>query len=75
MAFTRKNLMLDAARLRELAARRGESESAVVRDAIDEALFAEELADLLRQLHEAGFAVSEPAGEAPRDPRAAGGTD
>jgi hypothetical protein len=62
MSLVRKNLALDAARLRELAERRGESESAVVREAVTNALFAEELVDLLRQLHEAGYAVIEPDG-------------
>lgn len=57
MALTRKNLTLDADSLREMAERRGASESAVVREVISDALFAEELVDLLQQLHEAGFAL------------------
>ena len=63
MTLTRKNLTLDADRLRELAERRGESESAAVREAIEAALFADEFVDILRQLHEAGFALGEAAGD------------
>jgi hypothetical protein len=71
MTLTRKNLTLDADRLRELAERRGESESAAVREAIEAALFADEFADILRQLNAAGFAVDEPAGDPEARPRAA----
>ncbi len=53
-----KSLTLDAESLRELAERRGTSESAVVREVIADALFAEELVDLLQQLHDAGFALT-----------------
>ncbi len=59
MALTKKSLTLDAESLRELAERRGTSESAVVREVIADALFAEELVDLLQQLHDAGFALTE----------------
>ncbi len=59
MTLTRKNLTLDAERLRELAERRGASESAAAREAIEQALFADEFVDILRQLNEAGFAVEE----------------
>lgn len=62
MALTRKSLTLDAESLRELAERRGTSESAVVREVIADALFAEELVDLLQQLHDAGFALTEDDG-------------
>jgi len=61
MTLTRKNLIVDAARVRALAERRGESASAAVRDAVDAALFAEEFADVLRALREAGYALAEPA--------------
>lgn len=64
MALTEKNLTLDANSLHELAERRGTDESSVVREIIADALFAEELADLLRQLHEAGFALVDSAGQA-----------
>lgn len=63
MTLTRKNLTLDADRLRELARRRQASESAAAREAIEAALFADEFVDLLRQLHEAGFAVDEAQAE------------
>jgi hypothetical protein len=71
MALTRKNLTLDADRLRTLAERRGASESAAAREAIDEALFADEFVDIVRQLQAAGFAVEEagPAADAERQPR------
>lgn len=59
MALTKKSLTLDAESLRELAERRGTSESAVIREVIADALFAEELVDLLQQLHDAGFALTE----------------
>jgi hypothetical protein len=63
MTLTRKNLTLDAARLRDLAERQGTSESAAAREAIEAALFAEEFVDLLRQLREAGFGVTDEPGE------------
>lgn len=59
MAYKRKNLTLDADRLGELAARRGTSESAAAREAIDAALFADEVVEILRQLREAGYGVVE----------------
>lgn len=69
MALKRKNLTLDADRLSELATRRGTSESAAAREAIDAALFADEFAEILHQLHEAGFGVvdasEQPAEEGP----------
>ncbi len=43
--LVRKNLVLDAEKLHELALRRGKSESAVVRELIDQALGWEEMAD------------------------------
>jgi hypothetical protein len=60
--LTRKNLTLDAERLRTLAAPRGESGSAAAREAIAAALLADEFVDLLRRLHDAGFAVDGAAG-------------
>lgn len=57
MALIRKNLTLDGDRLRELAERRGVSESAAAREAIDAALFTEKFTDLIQQLHDARFAV------------------
>jgi predicted DNA-binding protein len=68
MALTRKNLTLDADRLHELAVRRGDSESAVVREAIEAVLFADEFVETLRLLHEAGFALEEPAKQTPDAP-------
>jgi hypothetical protein len=59
VALTRKNLTLDAVQLHALAARRGASESAAAREAIEAALFADEFVDLLRQLREAGFDVDD----------------
>lgn len=58
MALTRKNLTLDSDQLRELAERRGLSESAAAREAIDAALFTDTFLDLIQQLHEAGFMVT-----------------
>lgn len=43
--FVRKNLLLDADELRELAQRRGTSESALVRELVKQALGYEEMAD------------------------------
>ena len=63
MALTRKNLTLDGDRLRELAERRGISESAAAREAIEEALFTDEFVDLVQQLHDAGFGMLPDEGE------------
>lgn len=52
--LTRKNLMVDADGLRELARRRGTSESGAVRQAVDFALAAEEIMAAVRELHERG---------------------
>ncbi len=55
MALTRKNLMVDAEQLANLAARRGLSESAVVREAIADALFADEFMIAMTVLRETGY--------------------
>lgn len=49
---TRKNLMVDADKLRELAHQRGTTESQAVREAVDFALVAEEVMAAIRELHE-----------------------
>lgn len=50
----RKNLMLEGEKVRELARRRGVSESAAVREAVDYALVAEEVMAVIRELHARG---------------------
>lgn len=50
----RKNLMVDADKVRELARQRGTTESQAVREAIDFALAAEEINAAIRELHERG---------------------
>lgn len=50
----RKNLMVDAEKVEELARRRQKSESAVVREAVDFALMADEVIESIRKLHESG---------------------
>ena len=52
--LTRKNLMVDADKVRELAQQRGMTESQAVREAVDFALMAEEVMDAIRKLHELG---------------------
>ena len=52
--LTRKNLMVEADKLRELAERRGVSESAAVREAVDFALLAQELEAAMLDLSAAG---------------------
>jgi hypothetical protein len=52
--FTRKNLMVDADRVRELARQRGMSESQAVREAVEFALAAEEINAAIRALHDRG---------------------
>jgi len=54
VALIRKNLMVDAERVRALAQQRGLSESAAVREAVDYALAAGEVMSAIRGLHEAG---------------------
>ena len=50
--LTRKNLMVDADKIRDLAQQRGMSESQAVREAVDFALAAEEIMSAIRELHE-----------------------
>jgi predicted transcriptional regulator len=52
--LVRKNLVLDAEELRELARRRKLSESAAAREAIKNMLAAEEVMDALTELRERG---------------------
>jgi hypothetical protein len=52
--LVRKNLMIDPDQLRELARRRGTSESAAVRQVIDYALAADEAMEALRELRDRG---------------------
>jgi hypothetical protein len=62
--LVRKNLIVDADKVRDLARRRGTSESEAVRQAVDFALAAEEVMAAIRELHERGgldVAVRSPA--------------
>jgi hypothetical protein len=52
--LTRKNLMVDAERVRELARRRATSESEAVRQAVDFALAADEVMAAVQELHDRG---------------------
>jgi hypothetical protein len=52
--LTRKNLMVDAEQIRDLARQRGVSESQAVREAVDFALAAEEVMAAVRELHGRG---------------------
>ncbi len=52
--LTRKNLMVDAEKVRELARRRGTSESEAVREAIENALATEDVMDAIRALQARG---------------------
>ena len=66
MALKRKNLMVDAEQLAALAARRGTSESAAVREAVQAALFAEEFAAAMTELRATGYGADErPASDGP----------
>ena len=66
MALRRKNLMVDAEQLAALAARRGTSESAAAREAVEAALFAEEFAAAMTELQATGYGVDEgPASDEP----------
>ena len=51
---SRKNLVVDAEKVRDLARRRGTTESEAVRQAVDFALAAEEVMAAVRELHERG---------------------
>jgi hypothetical protein len=52
--LVRKNLIVDGEQLRELARRRGTSESAAVREVIDFALAAEEVKEIIHEIRERG---------------------
>ena len=52
--FSRKNLMVDAEKVRELARLRGMTESQAVREAVEFALSAEEINAAVRELRERG---------------------
>jgi predicted transcriptional regulator len=54
MALVRKNLIVDAERLQALAEQRGLSESAAVREAVEQALAVAEVMAAIRGLHDAG---------------------
>ena len=59
MALTRKNLMVDAEQLAALAAKRGISESAAAREAIETALFAEEFEAAMDALEASGYGLDD----------------
>ena len=52
--LTRKNLVVDGDKVRDLARLRGTSESEAVRQAVDYALAAEEVMAAIRELHALG---------------------
>jgi hypothetical protein len=52
--LVRKNLVVDADKVRDLARSRGTSESEAVRQAVDHALAAEEVMAAIRELHARG---------------------
>ena len=52
--LARKNLVVDGEKVRELARRRGTSESQAVREAVDSALAAEEVMAAIHELHARG---------------------
>ena len=52
--LARKNLVVDAEKVRELAQRRGTSESAAVREAVEHALAAQVVMAAIRELHASG---------------------
>lgn len=53
-SLTRKNLIVDDAKLKSLANRRGLSESATVRELVDLAFVADEIGDVFRELQRRG---------------------
>ncbi len=72
MALTRKNLMVDAEQVAALAARRGTSASAAVREAVEAALFAEEFGAAMEALRAVGYGADDrDAGDDPAAPGAA----
>ena len=52
--LSRKSLMVDADKVRELARQRGMTESQAVREAVEFALAAEEINAAIRELHKRG---------------------
>lgn len=52
--LTRKNLVVEGDKIKELARRRGTSESEAVREAVEFALAADEVMAAIRTLHERG---------------------
>jgi hypothetical protein len=52
--MARKNLLVDAEKLGDLARRRGTSESGAVRDAVEYALAADEVMSAIRELNASG---------------------
>ena len=65
--LTRKNLVVEADKIRDLAARRGVSESAAVRKAVDWALLAAEFEAAMLDLSAAG-GIDDVFGKMPADP-------
>jgi hypothetical protein len=53
-ALTRKNLVVDDAKLKRLARQRGKSESATVRELVDFALLADEVEGIFKELQKRG---------------------
>ena len=64
--LTRKNLVVEADKVQELAERRGVSESATVREAVDFALLAEEFEAAMLDLSAAG-GIDDVFGKVPVD--------
>ena len=64
-ALVRKNLVVDGEKVRELARRRGTSESEAVRQAVDHALAAEEVMAAISELHASG-GIDDVFGSLPR---------
>ncbi len=50
----RKNLVIDETKLADLAHRKRVSESQAAREAIEDALFAEEVMEIVRRVHQRG---------------------
>jgi hypothetical protein len=65
--LSRKNLVVDAEKVRELARQRGTSESEAVRQAVDHALAAEEVMAAIRELHARG-GIQDVFGRLAREP-------
>jgi plasmid stability protein len=62
--LTRRNYLVDEAKVRDLAARKGTSASAAVREAVDFALAAEEVMAAIQELHARG-GLDDPFGRLP----------